>query len=215
VADDDKNKDKIAPLDKWLAPWEVDKDGKALETPADIDPVQLKKYLHGLLTDKERLQETVADKDAEIAQAKDQLAEVQRANENEEQRRQREANEAKAATEKENAELREKAQNADRLAIALAVPGISAARAAVLAKRLVGKDEKDWKASAAEIVEDGFRLAGKGEKVETGDEVVDDATDDLTSIPQVRRSGGVPPPTTKDSKTDLDRLNEAVPRRGW
>jgi hypothetical protein len=218
VADDDKTKDKIAKLEDWLAPWEVDAEGKKLDEPAEIDAAKLKKYLHGVLTDKERLQETVADKEAEVAQAKEQLAEAQRANENEEQRRAREADEAKAATERENAALREKAEGADRLAIALAVPGISAARAAVLAKRLVGKDEKAWKASAEEIIEDGFRLVAKGESTETvGGEGVTESgsTDDLTALPQARRQGGTPPPQPKDSKTDLDRLNEAIPRRGW
>lgn len=210
----DDKKDELPKFEDFLAPWERDKDGKKLDEPAEIDPVALKKHLYNLLSDKHRLQETVVDKDTEIAQAKDQLREAQTANENEEQRRTREAAEAKTASDEANAALLERANAADKLEVALAVPGISAERARVLAKRLLGKDEKAWKASASEIVEDGFRLVGKGEQQQTVEET-DDDTDDLTAVPRARRSGGTPPPTPTDSKTDLQILNEAIPRRGW
>lgn len=195
-------------LEEYNAPWEVDSEGKVLETPEDIDPEKLKKYLLNILNDKDELQEKVGTLETQVAQANDQLAEVRREHENDQDRLKREEKERDTAT----AALQEKATFAERLEIALDIPNISAARARVLAKRLVGKDANEWKASATEIVDDGFRL---GEAKDTGGSSTDEENP-LESKP-VRRSNGetvTPPP--KGHKSVSDELDAAgIGRQGW
>lgn len=68
-----------AKVDDWKAPWEVDKDGN--DIPAEdqqLDGPRLKKYLHGLLSDKQRLRTQVneltearTDLEQQIADATD------------------------------------------------------------------------------------------------------------------------------------------------
>jgi hypothetical protein len=197
-------------FEEYNAPWEVDADGKVLETPEDIDPVKLKKYIFGLIEDKETLQEKLTTAETQVAQANDQLAEVRREHENDEQRRAREEKERETA----NAALEQKATFADRLDVALDIPGISAARARVLAKRLTGKDANEWKASAEEIIDDGFRLVEKGQEQQQEQQQTDES---LESHPKVVRSNGtpVPPPSTK-GKSPAEELDAAgIGRTGW
>ena len=198
-------------FEDYLAPWEVDADGKKLDEPEDIDPEKLKKYLFGLIEDKETLQEKLTTAETQVAQANDQLAEVRREHENDEQRRAREEKERETA----NAALAEKATFAERLEIALDVPGISAARARVLAKRLVGKDAGEWKASAEEIVDDGFRLVEKGQEQQQSSD--DDGKEELETKPQVVRSNGKPvPPKSEKYKSVGEELDAAgIGRSGW
>jgi hypothetical protein len=148
-------------LEKWLAPWERDKDGKKLDEPAEIDADRLKKYLHGLLADKEKLQETVGDRETELAGAKEQLTTLQREHEDDAARQAREQKERDAEFEKLRKEGIER-RKVEAIEAAFEKEGITSARAKRLAKR-IGPDveEKDWVAEARELVEDGFRISDK------------------------------------------------------
>lgn len=71
------SKTELPKLDEWKAPWEVDADGN--DIPAedqDIDPAKLKKYLHGLLGDKNRLRGQVDDLTAETEAFQQKLADA-------------------------------------------------------------------------------------------------------------------------------------------
>lgn len=180
-------------FEEYLAPWEIDGDGKKLETAAEIDPEKLKKYLFNLENDKDELQEKVKDTETERDQVKDSLAQVQREHENDEQRRVREGKER----DDEVAALRKSDLQRKKIeALEEAFPDATSARIKRLAKRVTSEDEKDWVNDAKELVEDGFRItdrpAGEGEQVE----------EDLTSRPRVdvRRSNGAPVKTAESGK---------------
>jgi beta-glucosidase-like glycosyl hydrolase len=196
-------------LEKWLAPWERDKDGKKLDEPAEIDADRLKKYLHGLLADKEKLQETVGDRETELAGAKEQLTTLQREHEDDAARQAREQKERDAEFEKLRKEGIER-RKVEAIEAAFEKEGITSARAKRLAKR-IGPDveEKDWVAEARELVEDGFRIS---DKVVSPPGDVEDEPDDGVSIKPVRRSSGEPVDTSKATgkkKSVADELNEA------
>lgn len=200
----------IEKFEDWLAPWEKDKDGKKLETPAEIDAGRIKKFLHGLLSDKEKLQETVADKESELANTKETLSTVQREHETKEQAAERERKEQ----EKILADAQKLIQGQKKLDVALAIPGITADRARALAKRLHGDDEKQLKADAEELVAEGFRI-NDGKNQEQQDE--DPPGDDLSVRPhQVRRADGTPiKETGREKKTDAELIDELIPVKGW
>lgn len=201
----------IAKLDDWLAPWEKDKDGKKLDEPTEIDAGRIKKYLHGLLSDKEKLQEDKEGAESDLAQVKEQLTTVQRENETKEQTAERQR--------KEQEKLLSDAQaliaGQKKLDVALSIPGITAERARVLARRINGDDEKALKADAEELVAEGFRIAPVQEKADDGGDGGDD--DDLSIRPhQVRRTDGTPVKETgREKKTDAQIINEAIPIKGW
>lgn len=172
-------------LEDWLAPWEVDGDGKPLDEPAEIDGDRLKKYLYGLLSDKEKAQERVADKEAELAQAKTDLADLQRQHESEEQTRERETKEREKRYEAAEKRERER-QKVDVIVEAFEEQGITPKQAKSLAKRVQGDDEKAWLEDANDLVENGFRIGAKKVEAEV-EESTDD--DDLSFKPKVIRRG--------------------------
>lgn len=199
-------------FEKFLAPWEVDADGKKLDEPAEVDAGKLKKYLYNLLTDKEKLQETVADKDSEIANTKETLATVQREHETKDQAAAREQKERDAEFEKLRKEG-EQRRKIEAIEDAFAKEGITPAQAKKLAKRVQG-DEKDWVADAKELVEDGFKV-GTTTVVKTDD---GDDGDDLRTRPhQVRRADGEPvvEVSSNKKKSVADEVNAAIPFSGW
>lgn len=64
-------------VEDWKAPWEVDADGNELpEDDQQLDPARLKKYLHGLLSDKERLQTSLSETTARAEAAEREIAEA-------------------------------------------------------------------------------------------------------------------------------------------
>jgi len=202
----------VIEFEKFLAPWEVDADGKKLDEPAEVDAGKLKKYLYNLLTDKEKLQETVADKDSEIANTKETLATVQREHETKDQAAAREQKERDAEFEKLRKEG-EQRRKIEAIEDAFAKEGITPAQAKKLAKRVQG-DEKDWVADAKELVEDGFKV-GTTTVVKTDD---GDDGDDLRTRPhQVRRADGEPvvEVSSNKKKSVADEVNAAIPFSGW
>lgn len=183
------DKKTLPPIEEWLAPWEVDKDGKKLDEPADLDPERLKKHLYNLLSDKERLQSDKADLETEVAQAKDATATLQREKESDEERRTRENAERDQRYAKLEAEAAER-RKIEAIEEAFEDKGITPAQARKLAKRIKGDDEKSWIEDAEELVEDGFKVgtpAAKDETIETGDD-----GDDLSVSPRpsMRRANG-------------------------
>ena len=202
-------------LEEFLLPWEHDGDGKKLETPKEIDVEQLRKYVYGLLTDKETLQEQVQAVTVERDNAKDLLQQAERKNETDEQRRQREAEQR----DNELAELRKKNQERDKIdaiAAAFEKDGITPPQARKLAKRVSGDKESDWLADAKELVEDGFKIGTGKPANDDGGDGGDDSTDDLTSTPRATRNGQVVPPKDKGkAKSVKEELDTAIPASGW
>lgn len=148
-------------LEDWLAPWETGDDGKAL--PAEehkLDAGRLKKYLHGLLSDKERLQASVTTVTEERDTFKGKVDEFVRKDESETERLKRELAEAQAAAGKSTEETAE-TRNL-KLEVALE-KGLTL----VQAKRLVGGTKAELEADADELVK-SFGGSGKAEDEEEG-----------------------------------------------
>jgi hypothetical protein len=204
VAKKDENK-QLPKFEDYLAPWEVDGDGKKLDEPAELDPARLKKHLYNLLSDKTRLQETVADKDTEVAQAQQALKDLQTQHENEDQRKERENKEREDRLAKAEAREQERAK-IDAIAEEFEEQGITSAQAKRLAKRVSGENEKDWIADARELVEDNFKVGVKPATAET-----DDSTDDDLSVRPVPRrgNGSVSEPKTGKAKSVREQMEEA------
>jgi hypothetical protein len=193
--DDDQG---LPKFEDWLAPWEVDKDGNKLDEPAEVDPARIKKHLYNLLSDKTRLQETVADRDVQLAEKDEALKELQRQHENEEQRRERENKEREAHYAKLEAKEQERAK-VEAIAEHFEEQGITSAQAKRLAKRVSGEDEKSWIEDARELVEDGFKIGSKTQSTEVE---TDDVEDNLGLRPIPRRANGTvaePKPSRKKS----------------
>lgn len=200
-------------LEDFLLPWEVDKDGKKLDEAREIDVEKLRKYIYGLLGDKEQAQEARDTAITERDEKDTALKEVQQQHENDEQRRTRE----EAERQKEIDDLRKSDLQRKKIeALEDAFPDATSARIKKLAKRVTG-DEKDWVNDAKELVEDGFKITetktgdeGLGDSVETGNDL---------SVKPVRRSDGRPVQTTEEkvkARSVADELDAAgIGRSGW
>lgn len=203
-------------FEDYLAPWERGEDGKKLDEPAEIDATRLKKYLFGLENDKDELQVKVTEVERERDGAKDDLIRVQREHENEDQRREREAQETKAHYAKlEKAETERK--KVDAIADAFKAEGITAERAKRLAKRIpTDVDEKDWVKEAKELVEDGFRISDKPAGEQQVEEEVEESIETVPR-PNVRRSdGGTVKSPSGRGKSPADELAAAgIGQSGW
>lgn len=203
-------------FEKFLAPWEHDKDGKPLDEPADLDAAKLKKFLYNLLSDKEKLQDTVKDVETERDQVKESLAEVQREHENEDQRRAREEKER----EKDNEKLRKAAQANEKIeALEAEYPDATAAQLRKLANRVHGDSKAEWVADAKELVSEGFKITPKATKQREEEDVDlldDDDDEELIVTPRVRRSDGSVPkgvgkPKFKSVADELDAAGIGQP----
>lgn len=200
-------------LEEFLLPHEMDKDGKKLEEPGEIDLDKHRKYVYGLLVDKEKAQEA---RDTAITErdSKDlELKELRQKNESDDERRAREEKDR----ESEIAELRKSELHRKKIeALEDAFPEATAARIKRLAKRVTG-DEKDWVSDAKELVEDGFKISDT--KVEKSGDDPDGEDEDLRSKPRVRRSDGtavVTEDVKKGSKSVADEIDAAgIGRSGW
>lgn len=190
------------------------KDGKKLDEPEELDVEQLRKWVYGILTDKEDAQEA---RDAALSEkdtAEASLRELQKKNETDDERRARE----QAERDKEIADLKardtERAK-VDALADHFSEQGITAARAKRLASRVTGEDEKAWIASANELVEDGFRISDKpaGEQ----EQVVEVETSELAPIVKSTRGGRTVAPASKGkARSVAEELDAAgIGPSGW
>lgn len=197
---------KLPKIEDYKAPWEIDSTGA--DVPAEeqqIDPVRLKKYLHGLLSDKDRLQATVETVTAERDEVKTKLDEKSREGETEDAKSKREAEDAIKAAKAEGK------LEALKLEVALDIEGITPAQAKRLAKRLSGQTQEELEADAKAIAED-FGL-GKKEAADGEDE--DDEPPAPVGRPRKLRANGDPEPTSNDGlpAASTDSVNKLFPRR--
>ncbi len=170
---------KLAKIEDWKAPWEKDlKDGDE----AKIDPDQLKKYLHGLLSDKEKAQERLTEAGTELETFKTAATEAARKGESADAKRDRELAEANARADK----AEKAASEVIRLRVAL-TKGLTESQA----KRLQGETEEELSADADDYLKD-LKPAGEAEDDGDDDDDADEAQLRQTPIKKGVRSGGDP-----------------------
>lgn len=199
------SKTTLPKFEDYKAPWEIDSTGAAIpEDEQKLDPARLKKFLHGLLSDKERLQTTVETVTAERDDVKGKLDAKAREGESDDAKSKREREEAIAAAEKKGSLA------ALKLEVALDIDGITPAQAKRLAKRLTGETQEELEADAKAIAED----FGLGKKDESKDD--DDKGDDkvVPGRPRAPRAAGDPEPNQANlPASDADTVNKLFPRR--
>lgn len=197
-------------LEDYKAPWEVDSTGADVpDEEQTVDKGRLKKYLHGLLTDKDRLQTTVTTVTSERDAAKAAADEKAREGETADQA-------AKRETEKAIADARaEGGLEALKLEVALDIEGITPKQAKRLAKRLSGKTREELAEDAEGLVED-FEIGKKVEAPSDEDEneTEDDPVAQAARRPTRLRAAGDPDPTATDlPAADRKTTDELFPRR--
>lgn len=194
-------------LEDWKAPWEVDANGADIpEENQTLDPARLKKHLHNLLGDKERLQANVTTVTAERDDFKSKLDEAARANEGDEERRKREQQEAIDAAKAEGS------LNALKLEVALDIDGITGKQAKALAKRLSGSTREELAEDAKTTIEDLGLQIGKPAAPE-GDEGDDEGKPSPASRPRRQTASGDPRPNERSlpDPTDPVAMAKAFP----
>lgn len=142
-------------VEDWKAPWELDDEGNELpEEERQLDPERLKKYLHGLLSDKQRLQTTVNESASKIEELERSISEAPDAAAL--TALQAQLNEAKQA-----AEAAKKGPGLQALRFEIALErGLTKAQA----RRLVGETREELEEDAEELVRDlGLRSQTKEE----------------------------------------------------
>ena len=183
-------------LEDWKAPWET-ADGKDVpEEEQTVDRGRLKKYLHGLLGDKERLQTSVTTVTTERDKLKKDADDIARENESEAERLKRENEELTAKLAKGTEESTEK--RSLRLEVALE-KGLTL----VQAERLLGSTKEEMAVDADKLVE-SFGGSGKG-----GEEEEKDTPP--TRQPRRLHSNGDPKPEAGSEETYESALSK-IPR---
>ena len=173
-------------FEEFKAPWESDlKEGEDPKDKIDLD--KLKRYIYGVLGDKERLQESNATLTTEVSTLKTEKAAKEREGETEVQRLTRERDEAIKAAEKAGE------VSVETLKLRVAIEkGLTASQT----KRLVGSTKEELEADADELLAE-WGPASSGDEEEKDDALVRKA-------PQARaRSGGDPKPN--ESTLDVDQ----------
>lgn len=182
-------------FDEYKAPWEIDSTGADIaEDEQQLDPAKLKKYLHGLLSDKEKLQTKNATLIGERDEIKTKYDELARKDETDTDKVKRERDEAIQAAKAEGS------LEALKLDVALDIEGVSAKEAKTLAKRLSGTTREELEADAKELVE----VLGLGKKA--GDEGDEGDEPEVTPGSRPRRpvAAGDPKPLANTKVVDLD-----------
>ena len=173
---------KLVKFEEWLAPWET------ATGETEIDKDRLKRYLYGLLGDKERLQESVGTLTEERDALKKAAEEKSREGETDVQRLEREKKELEAKLAAKPAETVEVL----KLRVALD-KGLTSDQA----KRLIGETEEDLKADA-DVMLKSFGIEGK-----TDDGDGSDAGEPRRS-PRRVINGGDPDPAGGRSPAQVD-----------
>lgn len=159
-----KPKDELPKLEEWQAPWEVDKDGKPIpEEEQKIDGSRLKRYLHGLLGDKLKLQGQVEETtvraeelEKKVAEAVDPAKLVELQAEVTKTRQERDEAAAKA----------EKSATSDIQVLKYEV-ALDKGLTKVQAKRLLGSTREELEQDAEELLA-SFGATGKASDEEEG-----------------------------------------------
>lgn len=197
----------LAKLEDYKAPWEVDSNGADVaEDDQNIDPGKLKKYLHGLLSDKARLQATVTAVTGERDKLQTDLDAEIKKHEGDEERKERERQEALRAAEAKGD------TKALALEVALDIEGISAKQAKTLAKSLRGETRDELAAHASELVEQFGLVKPANDAQETEGEPQAGAP---AGRPRVARASGDPDRTAVKlpDPSDPVAVAAAFPRR--
>ncbi len=180
---------KLAKLEEYKAPWEVDSTGADIsDEDQQVDKGKLKRYLHGLLSDKDRLQTTVTTVTGERDTLKIEVDKASRASEDDVAKVERERQEAITAAKAEGG------LPALKLDVALDVEGITAKQAKALAKSLSGQTREELVTHAEELVE-VFGFVGKSTEGEEGEPAEEPRV--VPGRPRVARANGDPNPTAK------------------
>lgn len=157
-----KDKQGLPKLDEWKAPWEVDGDGKDIpEDEQEIDKPRLKKYLHGLLSDKINIRKSLDDQTQRVQELE---AEIEKATDPKQLEK---LQEQVATLRKERDDAAAKAKgSADALKWEIALDkGLTKTQA----KRLVGTTREELEADADELLA-SWGHQGKGGNEEEGGE---------------------------------------------
>lgn len=140
-------------FEDWSAPWEVDAAGVAIpEEDQKVDPKRIRKHLYNVLSDKEKLQETVKTEQAAKAELEKKVTEAAREGESESDKLRRQVEELS----KKVAEGDAKSVETLKLEVALE-KGLTRTQA----KRLVGSNYDELVADADDLV---ASFGGSGEK---------------------------------------------------
>jgi hypothetical protein len=179
-------------VDDWNAPWET------ATGETEIDKPKLKRYLFGILGDKQKLQESVAAKDTEIGELKKAADEKAREGETETQK-----------LEREKKELETKLANASkgddssaevlRLTVALD-KGLTKDQA----KRLIGTTEDELSKDADELLA-SFGAGGKTDPEDDPDGA------GARRTPKGKHNPGDPKPE-EGADITLEKAMEKIPR---
>lgn len=181
-------------VEDWKAPWEVDADGNELpEDDQQLDPARLKKYLHGLLSDKERLQTSLSETTARAEAAEREIAEAA------DPKALEDLQTKYAAAVKERDEAK-KGSSVEALKYEIALEkGLTKAQA----KRLLGSSREELEQDADEL------LRTFGGKAKNDDPDGDDDGPDPRRGPKTRvRNPGDPDPDAgrKDKEPDPEEV---------
>lgn len=208
-----KLKTPLVKFEEYKAPWEVDSDGNEIpEDKQEIDPGKLKKYLHGLLSDKDRLQTTVTTVTGERDELQTKFDAKTREGESDDEAKQREHQKAIDAAKAEGS------LPALKLEVALDIEGITPKQAKALAKRLTGTSREELEEDAEAIVEEFGLVKDESSQSTEGDEGKDGDEGNEPATPARRprrpRAGGDPAPSTPSlpDPSDTAKLNELFPR---
>lgn len=175
---------KLPSLEDYIAPWESR--GGA---DAEIDKPKLKKYIHGLLSDKEKLQSTVTEVTTERDTLQKAAEDKAREGESEVDRLKRENEELRAAQGKDSGLAVENL----KLKVALD-KGLTSTQA----KRLVGTTEEELAKDAEELLES---FGGKA----------DNDGGEARRRPQ-RRANPTDPDPDGDAEVNIEKAIASIPR---
>lgn len=194
---------KLPPLDEWHAPWELDDDKNVIENEDEqvIDKARLRRFIHGLLTDKIKLQTKVGELQTERDGLKEQVDAKQREGESEADRLKRELAEAKdklaKAPEKDLEKLR-----------------LEAALEAGLTRDQIRRLDRDL-TEYDDILEDARKLKSEfGGAGKPADEDDDEDTNTPRARPRSPRSPGDPDRGSSRTGTSVQDVLDAVPAAG-
>lgn len=183
----------VPKIEDYKAPWEIDASGNPVpDDDQNVEKDRLKKYIHGLLVDKERLQTTVTTITGERDTLKTEIETKKREGESEE-----------ARIKRENEELKKKLEDAGKTSIetmrlrAALKAGLSAEHV----DRLIGTTMEELEADA-ETLKKSFGSNGKSDETDGGPR----------GRPRPVRTAGDPDPDAGDTTFDLDKAVAAVPR---
>ena len=182
-------------LEDWKAPWETTKEGKDVsEEEQKIEPSRLKKYLYGLLSDKERLQTSVTTVTEDRDKLKKDAEELARKDETAADKLKRENEELTAKLAKGTEDSAEK--RALRLEVA-----IDKGLTLIQAERLLGATKEEMAADADKLVE-SFGGSGKGEEEDSGSP---------SRQPRRLHSAGDPDPAA-GAEVSYEQALDSIPR---